>query len=115
MQVNIRGEELQLHELVGRYELDPIEIDNEGSFVFAIDIYRETTGLRKYFPKVYRYEFYRLRPSFPFNANNSENQECDEELLVEDSSTNWSENRMDSSKEVLEFVLKRIKDIFDKN
>lgn len=113
MKLVLRGETIQIYKLIAHYELDPIELEEGGSFSYAIDVYRELSGTEKYFPRVYRREFYRLNPSFSSGIEGGEQEESDEEILVEDMARSWSETRLDSSEEVVQFVLREIESIFD--
>lgn len=113
MKLMLRGETIHVYKLISHYELDPIELEDGGSFSYAIDVYRELSGAEKYFPRVYRREFYRLNPSFSSGVEGEKREESDEELLVEDMARSWSETRMDSPEEVVLFVLREIEDIFD--
>lgn len=113
MRLMVRGEAVHVYKLIAHYELDPIELEDGGSFSYAIDVYRELSGERKYFPRVYRREFYRLDPSFSSSFEDGEREESDEELLVEDMARSWSETRMDSPEEVVHCVLREIENIFD--
>ncbi|MES9990714.1 MAG: hypothetical protein ABW098_02100 [Candidatus Thiodiazotropha sp.] len=113
MKLVLRGETIHVYKLIAHYELDPIELEDGGSFSYAIDIYRELSGEEKYFPRVYRREFYCLKPSFSSSTEDGEQEESDEELLVEDMARSWSETKLDSPDEVVQFVLREIESIFD--
>lgn len=107
MEIVFRGKKIMLYKLVERYEMDPIELEDGDSFSYTMDVYRELSGERKYFPRVYRREFYRLKPSFASNT------ESDEEILIEDMARPWAEIRLGSSEEVVQLVLREIESIFD--
>ncbi len=113
MKLKLRGEEISVYKLIAHYELDPIELEGNGSFSYAIDVYRDLSGKEQYFPRVYRREFYRLNPSFSSCTEDGEKEESDEELLVEDMARSWSENRVGSPEEVIQFVLREIEYMFD--
>lgn len=112
MNLEIRGKKLSIYELVSHYALDPIETENNESFLYEVDVYRETAGEKRYFAKVYRREFFRLQLSFS-KASDGSSIECDEELLVEDIARAWTESRWSSVEDVLQFVLQEIEQLFN--
>ena len=109
----VRDQTIGVYELVAHYELTPIGIEGIESFLFAVDVYREIFDSEKFFPKVYRREFHRLHPTFGRRGQDGEMEQSDEELLVEDMARPWAKYRMDTPEEVIQFVLREIKDMFD--
>lgn len=111
MEFIIRGKRLRVYKLVASYELEMIEIDHITPFVFSIDIYEDTCA-KKFFSKVYRREFFRLKPSFILGNEDTLRIESDEELRVEDVACSWSEKKSDSIEDALKLVLLGIEEIF---
>lgn len=112
MKLDFDCKEIKIYKFIDRYELSSIELEHVESFSYVIDVYKDVLeGL--FFPKVYRREFFRMKPSFSSGFFDSEQEGSDEEILVEDMAKSWSDVRLNSSDEVVLFVLKEIFIIFD--
>lgn len=114
VKLSVNNKRIKIFEFIKRYELDPIEIEDDGNpLVFTIDVIKEI-GDKEFYCKVFRKEFFRLLPSFQqWESNDKKIIKCDEELLVEDSSDWWSNIKGSSPEEVLQKVLNSIKQVFE--
>lgn len=99
---------IKIFEFVNRFELEPIvvEVGEGATFEFVIDIYMDAGRNGPFFPRVYRKESVRLRPSF------AADEEFDEEVLVRDLSQSWEDIRMNKVSEVLSIVIGHISKMF---
>ncbi len=111
MDLTLLNRKIGVHEWVGRYELDPLVPENGPAFHFVIDLYRETEAPGQCFAKVFRREFLRVRPTFAAGGGEGPGEDCDEVVLVEDGTRDWSP-RFDSAETALQSVLEQLADIF---
>lgn len=114
MKIKYKEKTIRVHELMGRYELDPIippEETGTAAFFFVIDILKNTEAVQEYFPKVYRRESFSISPSSYTKGKKLE--AFDEILIVEDSFYDSASLTGKSPDEVLQKVLKVIEEKFN--
>ena len=77
--------DLKFYKLVSCYRIDPIitKGDWNESWEYIIEIYHDELS-EKYFPRVYRYDSYRIAPSILKGRHNEELERFDATLVVLD-------------------------------
>ena len=90
---------------VARYELEPY-YSNDGTekFHYVIDVF--CVDSKQYYPRVYRYDYFNVRPS------SGRPEAATEEMLVVDDTEEWRAFEADSINAVIDRVLLTIEKIF---
>jgi hypothetical protein len=104
---------LKIQTIVATFELEPIilEDDTYGSLKFRIEVLKN--GETDVFsPKIYRWETFRLQPTFPQDDGKIVCDLSDEEILVKDFSIDCNQILGNSVKEVIEKTISEIKKVF---
>lgn len=100
-------------EVVKVVDLKEIPLANDSpSFSFRVEILREWRPRGTYRARVYRKETFRVQPTFPQSAGKPQYEPSDEEFFVEDVAGNWDALQGKTVKEVLDKVLREIRQTF---
>jgi hypothetical protein len=100
-------------EIVATFEIDPFLSDDElyGSLKFRIEIAWDRQA-NLFFPKVYRWETFRVQPTFPQQEGTPIGDLADYEILVKDCGIDCHEIVGHSVQDTLDKVLQQLKIIF---
>jgi hypothetical protein len=104
---------LKVQTIVATFELEPIvlEDDTYNSLKFRIEVLKnKETNI--FFPKIYRWETFRVQPTFPQDDGKAICDLSDEEILVKDFSIDCNQIFSNSIEEVLEKTISQIKKVF---
>jgi hypothetical protein len=75
-----RQHQLPIADVVRAFYVGPLPVKGEGAFTFRVEIARESRSPPRYVARLWRFDHYRVRPSFP----DVPGTEADEEMLVAD-------------------------------
>lgn len=107
--------QIKLMKVLDTFEVSPIfTINQDDPWRFRIEILQEYPS-GKYFPVVYRWESFRVQPTFPQDENgDSTSQLADHDFLVKDVGFDSDDNDIsgDSVEEVLDKVQKKLEETF---
>lgn len=109
--------QLNLYDLVKTYDLEtipPINPSEEG-WRFRIEILKRCNSEVFFFPRVCRRESYYLSPAFIEETEDDNFDKTIQEIIVLDTSRNWSEMKGNNPEDVLNLVLNEIYNIFGLN
>jgi hypothetical protein len=100
-------------EIVATFEIDPFLADDElyGSLRFRIEIAWDREA-NLFFPKVYRWEIFRVQPTFPQQEDNLVFDLADREILVKDNGIDCDGIVGHSVQDALDKILEKIQTIF---
>ncbi|MBC6419961.1 MAG: hypothetical protein GDA44_14955 [Prochloron sp. SP5CPC1] len=106
---------IKLMQVVGTFEVSPIfTVNQDDPWRFRIEILKEYPS-GKYIPRVYRWECFRVRPTFPQDENGESSSElADHDFLIQDIGLDSDDNDIsgDSIEEVLNKVQQRLEEMF---
>jgi hypothetical protein len=113
MQENSVSRPLKAHEIVSTFELEPILLGDDAcsALKFRIEVLRNSE-INVFFPKVYRWETFRIQPTFPQDDGKMVCDLSDEEILVKDFSIDCNQIIGNSIEEVVEKTISEIKKVF---
>lgn len=83
------------------------------SYRFRIELLKQYR-YKRYHARVYRKETFRVQPTFPQKDGAPQYEPSDEEIFVEDSLERWEELSGRTAKDVLDKVLRKIRQTFRK-
>lgn len=102
-------------EVVKVVDLNEIVLANDNPRIsFRVEILRAWRARGAYRARVYRKETFRVQPAFPQQAGKPQYEPSDEEFFVEDSFERWEKLTGRTTKEVLDKVLRKIRQMFHK-
>jgi len=100
-------------EVVTVFDLAPIDAaERAESFKFRVEVLKVAGRKQAYYARIYRWETFRLQPTFPIIRGRPKGFLADQELLVVDDSIGASDFRASSSAAVVRKVRKRIAEVF---
>jgi hypothetical protein len=104
---------LKLSEVVSTYEVNPISSTDDafGDLKFRIEILFDKER-KKFSPLIYRWDLFRIQPTFPQQENQSTCDLADHEVLIKDPAIDCSDIVTESEEEALERVLHKFRKIF---
>jgi len=106
---------IKLMQVVGIFEVPPIAaIEEEDPWRFRVEVLQEYPS-GKYIPEIYRWESFRVQPTFPTNEDGDSISElADDNFLIEDVGFSSDDRDLsgNSVEEVLENVLEMLKETF---
>jgi hypothetical protein len=98
---------IKLIVVVATFEIEPIDLDDGyGPLKFRIEILKNKE-VNEYFPRIYRWEVFRVQPTFPQESGEPNNDLADHEFLIQDTGINCDGIIGDSIEEVLNMVQQR--------
>lgn len=81
------------------------------SYRFRIELLKQL-GHKRYHARVYRKETFRVQPTFPQKDGKPQYEPSDEEIFIEDTLERWEEISGRTAKDVLEKVLRKLRQTF---
>lgn len=100
-------------EVVKVVDLSEIVLANDNPRIsFRVEILRAWRPRGAYRARVYRKETFRVQPTFPQKSGRPQYEPSDEEFFVEDVAGDWEALHGKTAKEVLDKVLRKIRQIF---
>ena len=108
---------INVYEIVKIIDLEtipPINPNEEG-WSFRIEILKSCNSEVFFFPRVCRRESYYLHPAFLEETEDDNFKKTIQEIIVLDTSRDWSEMKGNNPEDVLNLVLNEIYNIFDLN
>lgn len=103
---------VKYRQVVAIFEFLPIiTINSDDSWRFRIEILKEPSS-GKFFPMVYRWKIFTVKPTFPLDSISDVKELADHEILVKDFGFKEDELMYDSIEKALEGVIEEIEKIF---
>lgn len=99
-------------ELIRTIELDPIDMGADAEPMrFRIEIFKEISK-KKFFAKVYRWETFRISPTFPTAKHKSRPPTYDEEILIVDATMQSERFESSTAYGTYRLVRKKFRKVF---
>ncbi len=74
---------MQINEVVATFDFGPIPLEDL-SLTFRVDIYRTIGKRRQFFARVWRFEMFRIQPTFPQEEGKPSHHPSDETIILEE-------------------------------